>query len=302
MLKRIGNRYAVVAAVICGAALLILTMRAAALRAEAMGDGTTVGNAVVGQARGLLQATIASTGTLEPRAYFPVVFRDWFQEYTVQEHFDPPVVGWPEGSVRNTITVHQEFNYGPLVDEGDGSTVYQVGIRDNNDHVFLTGPVQTLEDFEYEVWMRRLSDQPDQQYEYGILISPTPIDPAHPSAEGVYSFQIQLGYKGAWWVKKWNVYSLTDHPAETIAHGETPAVTEAYKQWNQFRIRRVDDTLYFDATHGSTPPAPGAWVTLASHTDHSMPDQFYTGFFGAHAGITMWRYYQYDNVYVHAHP
>lgn len=295
MVKRMRHRYAAAAAAICGIALLILAMRAGALRADAMGRSMPV-------------QTVSDVGTgqvlqngLEPRAYFPILARDWFEEYTMQDDFDPPLPGWPAGSVRNVVTVREEFNYGPFVD-GDGSTVYQLGMRDNFDHVFLTGPLYVLKNFEYEAWMRRLSAERDQQLEYGILISPTPIDPANPHAEGVYTFQIQLGYSGAWWVKKWDVYNLDTHPAQKIANGASSVVTEGYKQWNQLRIRRVGDTLHFDATHGNTPPGPGDWVNLASHTDPSLPDQFYVGFFGAHPNITMWRYYQYDNVYVHAYP
>ena len=295
MVKRMRHRYAAAAAAICGVVLLILAMRAGALRANAVG-GSALGQTVSdGGMRQVLQ------NGLEPRAYFPILVRDWFEEFTAIEDFEPPLTGWPEGSVRNTVTVHEEFNYGPFVD-GDGSTVYQMGIRDNFDHVFVTGPLYVLKNFEYQAWMRRLSADRDQLFEYGILISPTPIDPAHPYAEDVYTFQIQLGYNGAWWVKKWDVYSLDDHPADTIDHGQTGAVTEGYKQWNQLRIRRVGDTLYFDATHGSTAPNPGDWVNLLTHTDHSLPDQFYVGFFGAHPNSTMWRYYQYDNVYVHAYP
>jgi len=295
MVKRMRHRYAAAAAAICGIVLLILAMRAGALRANAMAGsalGQTVSGGRVGQ--------VLQNG-LEPRAYFPIVAREWFEEFTASENFDPPVTGWPAGSVRNVVTVHEEFNYGPFVDD-DGSTVYQLGIRDNFDHVFLTGPLYVLKNFEYEAWMRRLSADRDQLLEYGILISPTPIDPAHPYAEGVYTFQIQQGYSGAWWVKKWNVYDLDTHPAQKIAHGESSAVTEGYKQWNQLRIRRVGDTLYFDATHGNTPPGPGDWVTLARHPDPGLPDRFSVGFFGAHPNITMWRYYQYDNVYVHAYP
>ena len=295
MVKRMRHRYAAAAAAICGIALLVLAMRAGALRADAMG-GSALGQTVSdGGMRQVLQ------NGLEPRAYFPILARDWFEEFEVTEDFEPPVTGWPEGSVRNVVTVREEFNYGPFVD-GDGSTVYQLGIRDNFDHVFLTGPLYVIKNFEYQVWMRRLSGDDDQLFEYGILISPTPIDPAHPDAEGVYTFQIQLGFKGAWWVKKWDVYGLDDHPADTIDHGETGAVTEGKKQWNQLRIRRVGDTLYFDATHGNSAPGPGDWTNLLTHTDHSLPDQFYVGIFGAHPNFTIWRYYQYDNVYVHAYP
>ncbi|HUT20667.1 MAG TPA: hypothetical protein VM366_16035, partial [Anaerolineae bacterium] len=167
------HRYAAAAAAICGVVLLILAMRAGALRANAMGGsalGQTISDGGMGQ--------VLQNG-LEPRAYFPILVRDWFEEFTAIEDFEPPLTGWPEGSVRNTVTVHEEFNYGPFVD-GDGSTVYQIGIRDNFDHVFVTGPLYVLKNFEYQAWMRRLSADRDQLFEYGILISPTPIDPAHP--------------------------------------------------------------------------------------------------------------------------
>jgi hypothetical protein len=289
MVKRVRRPYAAAAAAACGLALLVLVTRAGALRAGAMESGG-IELAALGKGVGqLLQSSIAPTVTLEPKAYFPILAHNWFKEITANEDFDPPVTGWPEGSVRNTVDVHEEFNYGPFVD-GDTSTVYQVGIRDNFDHVFVTGPLYVLKNSEYQAWMRRLSADRDQLFEYGILISPTPIDPAHPEAEG------------AWFVKKWDVHSLDDHPAETIGHGQTSAVTEGYKQWNQLRIRRVGNTLYFDATHGNSMPGPGDWKNLLAYTDPGLPDQFYVGFFAAHPNLTLWRYYQYDNVYVHAAP
>jgi hypothetical protein len=306
MVKRIGHRYAVAAAAVCGIALLILAMRAGALSVDAMEGGTSVGSAVAGRAGAALQPTVAATGTLEPRAYFPIIVRNWFEEYTVWEDFEPPVIGWPEGSVRNVVTVREEFNYGPYVDP-DKQTVYQIGIRDNDDHVFVTGPIFVLKDFEYQAQMRRKSCSTDQAFEYGILISPVPIDPAHPEAEDVITFQNQIGFTtgGWWWVKRWDVSSVGAADAvEKIANDRTDALTEECNIWNVMRIERSGNTLTFKVTNEKR--GIDNFQTVATYTPGpGMPplyDQYYVGFFAAHPGITTWRYYQYDTVYAHAAP
>ncbi len=307
MVKRIGHRYAVAAAAVCGIALLILALRAGALRADAMEGGGSLGRAVDDRAGAVLQSSVAATGTVEPRGYFPIMFRDWFEEYTASEYFEPPVPeGWPAGSVRNTVNVREEFNYGPFVD-GDGSTVYQVGVRDNYDHVFVTGPLYVLKDFEYQVWMRRKSCSSDQALEYGVLISPVPIDPAHPNADDVITFQNQLGFTtgGWWWIKRWEVNSVGDADAvEKIGNARTDALTEKCGFWNVIRIERVGNTLTFKVTNQSR--GVDNFVTVHTYTPGPgappLYDMYYVGFFAAHAGFSDWRYYQYDNVYVHAYP
>jgi hypothetical protein len=306
MAKRIGYRYAVAAAAICGIALLILAMRAGALRAGAMEGGASGLTTASGGTGQLLQSSVAATGTVEPRGYFPILARDWFEEYSIEDGFGPPLPGWPAGSVRNVVTVREEFNYGPYED-ADKSKVYQIGVRDNDDHVFLTGPLYVLKNFEYQAWMRRKSCATDQAFEYGILISPVPIDPAHPQAEDVITFQSQLGFgdKGFWWVKRWDVSSVGVADAvEKIGNDRTDALTEECNIWNVMRIERVGNTLTFKVTNQRR--GIDNFQTVATYTPGPgkplLHDQYYVGFFAAHPGVTEWRYYQYDNVYVHAYP
>lgn len=308
MVNRMGRRYAVAAAAICGLALVVLAMRAGALRADAMDSGVSVQGALDGRPGAVLQSSVAATGTMEPRAHFPISFRDWFEEYTIQDDFNPPLPGWPAGSVRNVVTVREEFNYGPFVDP-DGSEVYQIGVRDNDDHVFVTGPVYVLKNFEFEAWMRRKSCSQDQALEYGILISPTPIDPAHPNANDVITFQSQLGFASQggsfYWIKRWNVNSVGNAlKIEDIGNDWSDAITEQCNHWNVLRIERVGKTLSFKATNEVR--GLGNWASLGTYTPGpgapALYDQYYVGFFVAHAGFSDWRYYQYDNVYVHAYP
>ncbi len=306
MARRIRHPYVAAAAAVCGIALLVLVMRAGALRAGAM-EGGGGGLAATGKGSGqVLQSSVAATGTVEPRAYFPILAHSWFEEITAREDFEPPVTGWPEGSVRNVVTVREEFNYGPYVDP-DKQTVYQIGIRDNSDHVFVTGPIFALENFEYQAWMRRKSCSTDQAFEYGILISPVPIDPAHPEAEDVITFQNQIGFTtgGWWWVKRWNVSSVGQADAvEKIANDRTSALTEECNIWNVMRIERSGNTLTFKVTNEKR--GIDDFQTVATYTPGpgkpALYDQYYVGFFAANADITTWRYYQYDNVYVHAAP
>jgi len=312
MARRMRHPYVAAAAAVCGVALLVLVMRAGALHAGAM-EGGGGGLATIDTGSGqVLRSSVAATGTVEPRAYFPILAHSWFQEITASEDFEPPVVGWPEGSVRNVVSVREEFNYGPFVDP-DQQTVYQLGIRDNDDHVFLTGPIFVLKDFEYQVKMRRHhsdSEGPcpqDQAFEYGILISPVPIDPAHPKAEDVITFQSQLGYDplGWWWVKRWNVSSVGQADSvEKIANDHTSALTEECNIWNVMRIERSGNTLTFKVTNEKR--GIDKFQTVATYTpgpgDPPLHDQYYVGFFAAHPDLTTWRYYQYDNVYAHAAP
>jgi hypothetical protein len=306
MAQRLRHPHFAAAAIVCGVALLVLVMRAGALRAGAIGSGGAELAAIDRATGQRLQSSMAPTATLEPKAYFPILAHSWFEEITASENFEPPVIGWPEGSVRNVVSVREEFNYGPYVDP-DKQTVYQVGIRDNDDHVFLTGPLFVLKDFQYQAWMRRKSCKTDQAFEYGILISPTPIDPAHPEAEDVITFQNQIGFTtgGWWWVKRWDVDSVGQADAvEKIDNDRTSALTEECNIWNVMRIERSGNTLTFKVTNEKR--GIDDFQTVATYTpgpgDPPLHDQYYVGFFAAHPGITTWRYYQYDNVYVHAAP
>ena len=282
--------------------------------------------------RGVFLDDVRVRAEFDRTVYLPVAAQNWFQEYTYQHDFNPPASTWtwpaayyfrsvPTASEENML--HQrylpqeledtdeygiataiQFEYGYLKDS-DGSDVYHISIEDNFDHVFLTGPASEAyamgEHWEYEAWMRRATDKNVDLREYGILISPTPLDPRHPQADDVYTFHIRNWDSGYWLIKKWKVNNTDDHPGDEIKKG-TGKLSTSYKTWNQFRIERDGDTLRFKIAHGSTPPN---WSTISpvyTMTDPNLADKYYVGFFAANNEISTWREWQFDNVYVHAAP
>lgn len=253
--------------------------------------------------RGVFLDDIQVRTTYDTRTFLPLIFRDWFEEYTYTENFEPPYQSpaWPYGSVRNAASVDEEFAYGYMKD-GDGSNVYFISIRDNYDHVFLTGPAYVMGDtWDYRAYMRRASSDGVDLREYGILISPTPINPKNPDADGVYTFHIRMGYGGLWLVKKWDIYSLGSRKGYEQGwpwKGTTGHLTEAVDKWNTFRIRRRGDTLYFDAMKEGE-----SGLYEITHIDiPDLADTYYVGFFASNNAVTSWREWQFDNVYIHAEP
>jgi hypothetical protein len=281
--------------------------------------------------RGVFLDDIRVRAEFDYSVYLPVVPNNWFQEYTYQHNFNPPASTWtwpagyyfrsvPTMSEDDTLYQHYlpqeldgdeygiataiQYSYGYLHDS-DGSDVYYISVEDNFDHVFLTGPASEAfamgEHWEYEAWMRRATDKDVNLREYGILISPTPLDPKHPKGDGIYTFHIRNWDDGYWLVKKWEVNSTDDHPGDEI-EGGTGGLSDNYKTWNQFRIERDGDTLRFKIDHGSSPPN---WSTISpvyTMTDPNLADTYYVGFFAANNEISSWREWQFDNVYVHAAP
>jgi hypothetical protein len=282
--------------------------------------------------RGVFLDDVRVNAQYDVEIYMPVASRAWFQEYTYQHNFNPPASTWTwpagsyfrsglassEDSLLNQHYMPQEledvdeygiataiqFRYGYLHDT-DGSDVYYISVEDNYDHVYLTGPASEAyavgEHWEYEAWMRRATDKDVTLREYGILISPTPIDPKHPEADDVYTFHIRNWDPGYWLVKKWDVYGSDDHPGDEIKKG-TGKLSTSHKVWNQFRIERDGNTLRFKIDHGSSPPN---WSTISpvyTLTDPNLADVYYVGFFAANNEISSWREWQFDNVYVHAAP
>ncbi|MBN1642292.1 MAG: hypothetical protein JXA09_13740, partial [Anaerolineae bacterium] len=61
----------------------------------------------------LQRAALSPTQPVTSTYYFPLIFRQWFEPIDYYEPFNwPPVSGWQYGSVRNVVTVHEEFIYG----------------------------------------------------------------------------------------------------------------------------------------------------------------------------------------------
>jgi hypothetical protein len=244
-----------------------------------------------------------------------MVFKEWFEPIHYLETFPclqllendrcAPTSGWQRGDVRNTVTVHEEFAYGQKRqdDEEPPSDVYFISIRDDHDHVFLTGPesVYGLKDFTYTAWLRRLSTAQDQLFEYGILVSPEYIDAEAPDVDDVYTFQMRLGYNGAWVVKKWDIFRLGSRSGTELETGQSGKIIESARWWNVFQIERIGDTLHFRIANQNN---PSNFSEVATVTDPNMPVQMYVGFYAAHPGITTepWREYQFDNVTIVAEP
>jgi hypothetical protein len=282
---------------------LVFVARSGAMPVDAGVEG-------VPQLGASLQRASLITGTLPltHTSYFPLMTRYFWTAYDHWEYFNwPQTTDWQYGSVRNTTTVYEEFNYGQRVDPKDDSEVYFIAIRDDFDHVFLTGPESVVArgDFKYTVWLRRMSDSTDQLFEYGILISPVFIDAEDPDADDVYTFQIRLGYDGTWLVRKWDIRNLDSRSASTKAEGKSSKVIEAARFWNVFQIERVagvdDYALHFRIANQSNPNSFNQVATIYVDKDQ-MPDAMHVGFYAAHPGLTIWKEYQYDNLWIHAEP
>ncbi len=285
-----------------------------------------------GTARGVFLDNVQVRTTYDASAFLPVIYRDWFQEYTYTHNFDPPSSTWTwpngyyirsvsemlgDGYAYSEIAPYEfedsddfgiataiQFAYGYKQD-ADTSHVYYISIEDNHDHVFLTGPSDAYalgDNWQYEAWMRRASDGDVNVREYGIMISPSPMDPRYPGGDNVYTFHIRLWTPdpdGTWIVKKWKVNSSDDHPAYWEQKGNSGLVSEANHVWNVFRIERSGDTLYFRLAPGGNPTN---LQTVHTVTDANLADKYYVGFYAANAEISAWREWQFDNVSVHAAP
>jgi hypothetical protein len=244
---------------------------------------------------------IQATQDLTPTAYLPIAFKGHFEAYTYQEDFEDWESGWTWGD--------SPFYYGYKQD-GDGSRVYYFAVQDEHEMAFVTGPEKSaiaLGNFEYEAWMRIGSSKiPMYWYdEYGILISPTPIDPAAPSGANVYTFQIKLriadDQDSLYSVAKWNTLSRSDRSV-LVEAPESTYITDALKVWNRFKITRSGgDTLDFYLTHeGRTD-----WKHVYSITDATLPDQLHIGFYAKHSKDDFGDYeieFQFDNLWLSAQP
>ena len=194
------------------------------------------------------EPTIQITHTHAYTTHLPIVARGYFVAYTYQDNFDDWGSGWPWGT--------SPFKYG-YKEDGDGSRVYRIDVQDEYEMAFITDPhdqAYAPGNFEYEVWMRIGSSQvPLYWYdEYGLLLSPKPIDPAAPVGSNVYTFQIKLRIAddrdSSYSVAKWSTLDRSNRSI-LVEVEEGDYITDVAKVWNRFRITRSGDTLDFYLTH-----------------------------------------------------
>jgi hypothetical protein len=243
---------------------------------------------------------IQMTQTLTHTAYLPTMLRGYFNAYTYQDNFEDWGRGWPWGT--------SPFDYGYRQD-GDGSRVYYIALQDEYELAFVTGPQDqaiALGTFDYEAWMRIGSNQiPKYWYdEYGLLLSPKPIDPAAPSGANVYTFQIKLRIAddrdSSYSVSKWKTLDRNNRSV-LVEVEDGDYITDVAKVWNRFRITRSGDTLNFYLTR----EGKSDWKHVYSITDSNLPDQLHIGFYAMHSKDDFGDYeieFQFDNLLLSAHP
>ena len=244
---------------------------------------------------------IGASGVLTPVAYMPMVSRRYFTEYWYTDDFADVGSGWPWGT--------SPFDYGYRTDSDD-SKVYHIRAEDEGDMAFITGPASAyvVGDFEYEAHMRRTGDHPKYWGdEFGVLISPQPIDPQNPSGSGAYTFHIELRIDDTedsyYSIAKWNALDR-DQRSVLVRTQEGYYISDAAKVWNVFKITRIGDTLNFYVTRqdggGWT-----AWQHVHSLTDSALDDQLYVGFYAYHSKDDFGDYsieFQFDNLSAHSSP
>ena len=264
--------------------------------------------------RGVFLDNVQLQAGYDVHLYLPLAINDWFAAYEYQDNFSDWDSGWPYGD-RRTVnpdgSVSEEFSYGYYRDVDDGSRVYRIFVRDDGDHVFLTGPqsVYAMRNFRYEASLRRVrvdgKDPPVWGDEYGILISPVQIDPKHPSGGPVYTLQVRLYVTGSgvqrWVVKRWTIEGSFRRSGDELGQGqESTFLTQDNKVWNRFKIEREGDVLKFFI---SSEEKSGQWKQVLTVTDDTLPDKMYIGFYAAHTKEYSYNMeYQFDNVYLYAYP
>ena len=240
-----------------------------------------------------------ATASLTPAAYLPLAFKTHFKEFWYSDDFQDLGSGWPYGS--------GDVDYGYKTD-GDGQKVYHIRLDDEDDMLFVTAPTSAPLNFESEALVRRSTTEvPKYWYdEYGLVLSPTPIDPANMSGSQFYTFHIRLragnDYASYYAVAKWNTMNISDRTYLVGPTEETTYMTDAAKFWNQFRIERSGDTLRF---YLRRPDLGQSWKLAYTFTDSSLPDIFYIGFYAYHSKDDNGSYIietQYDNLTLHAYP
>ena len=242
--------------------------------------------------------TVSAQVTLTPIAYFPVTARGYWTEKTDTEFFQDYSGAWPWSAVS------EPFAYGYKTD-GDGSKVYHIGMDDEGDLAFITGPMWVVENFEYGALFRRgMLEQPKYYYdECGILISPVPIDdPYNPSGSNVYSFGIQHKYGGgvnsSYIIARWNALNMNNRAVLWVEQ-EGYNLTDEAKFWNWFTISRAGDTLSFSLKRWEGPDWTPGETSSFTHTDATLPDTLYVGFYAYHSKDDFGNYrleFQFDDV------
>lgn|GEM_PF-5082767 len=243
--------------------------------------------------------TIRSAQEMTATIYLPIVNKNYFDPYTYQDDFSNWGSGWAWGT--------SPFVYGYKQD-GDGSRVYHVRLDDQYETAFITGPshkAYALGNFEYVAWIRRTEEMPLYWYdEYGILLSPTPIDPANPSGSNAYTFHIKLridpSYDSFYAVARWNTLNR-DRRTILVENPEAEYITDLPKFWNKLKIVRTGNRLDFYITR----EYKSDWKLVLSHTDNTLPPKLHVGFYAMHSKDDLGKYtieFQFDNLQVDAHP
>lgn len=282
-------------------------------------------SAFAGARRFAAQVTPADTNL-----YMPMVFKNLYIAYDYAEGFGDRSTGWAHGTrtVYNSDgTKSDEYAFGYKEDSrhltgpygrvySDGR-VYYLWAMDDGDHVFVTGPsdkAYTNQDFTYEVSLRLASDNKELGDEYGILISPVPLDPKNPDSQGkyVYTLQIRLlpsNNADKYWVfKRWVIHNSHDHPADELAQswGNQSWLTVTTLWWNHFKVKRTGNTLQMWTNAEESWDKSHLVVTRDLSLDFNpVPDKFYVGFYMAHSSQFGWRYdleAQFENLTLHCTP
>jgi hypothetical protein len=246
---------------------------------------------------------VSAQVTLTPVAYFPVAVKGYWTDKTDEEFFQDYSGNWPWSGVS------EPFAYGYKTD-GDGSKVYHIGMDDENDLAFVTGPMSVEENFDYGALFRRaMFEQPKYYYdECGILISPAPIDdPYNPLGSNVYSFGIRYKYgsgvNSSYIISKWDALNLSNRTMLWLEE-EDYNLTDEPKFWNWFTISRVGDTLYFSLKRWEGPDWTSGETSPYTHIDATLPDKLYVGFYAYHSLDDQGNYrleFQYDDVRAHSY-
>jgi hypothetical protein len=225
-------------------------------------------------------------------AYMPMAGYNFFSAFTYADDFESTSSGWgwKDGS----------FDAGYRTD-GDTSKVWHYRMTTQDDIGFITGPTFVGGDFTYTAYMRRaMFEQPLYYFdEYGLLLSPNPVDVNEPVFNGTaYTFHIKLKI-GSTVNSSYEVYSWTwphkNYRALLFTEEDTTGkISDAAKIWNIFQISRTGDTLRFSLTTQG-----GALQEVYTMTDSNMPYIMYIGFYAAHSLTSNGDYpleAQFDNV------
>ena len=163
---------------------------------------------------------------------------------------------------------------------------------------------------EFEAHMRRTGDHPKYWGdEFGILLSPQPIDPQNPVGSGAYTFHMELRIDNTedsyYSIAKWNALNRNNRSV-LVRTEEGDDISDVARVWNQFKIERVGDTLNFYVTRqDNSSDGWTAWQHVHSLTDSALDDQLYVGFYAYHSKDDFGDYsieFQFDNLVTSSTP